>query len=273
MNIHSTLHLNNGVPIPRLGFGVYRSRPGRETEQAVSWALETGYRHIDTAQIYRNEKDVGEAIRKSDIPREEVFITTKIWNNNQGYDKTLRTFDDSLNVMGLEYIDLLLIHWPLEELRKDTWKSLEKLYEEQKCRAIGVSNYTIGHLREMDDYAAIVPAVNQVEFHPYLYQKELLDYCKAKTILIEAYSPLTRGEKLNDQTLVSIARRYNKTSAQILIRWCLQHDLVVLPKSVRRERIVENADVFDFAIAGKDMDILDSLHQNFRVAWDPTEVV
>ena len=272
MHITSTITLNNGVAIPRLGFGVFKSKPGTETENAVAYALITGCRHIDTAQIYRNEKDVGEALRKSEVPRDDFFITTKIWNNNQGYDKTMRTFDESLDVMGLSYIDLLLIHWPLEKLRKETWKALEKLYNEKRCRAIGVSNYTVNHLKEMEDYAEITPAVNQVEFHPFLYQKELLNYCIKKNITLAAYSPLTRGEKLDNETLVSIAGRYNKTPAQILIRWCLQHDLVVLPKSVHRERILENANVFDFEIADADMQILDSLNENFRVAWDPTDV-
>jgi len=272
MNINSTITLNNGVEIPRLGLGVFKSAPGPETENAVLYALEAGYRHIDTAQIYRNEKDVGEAIRKSEIPRDDIFVTTKIWNNNQGYDKTLRTFDESLGVMGFEYIDLLLIHWPLVELRKETWKALEELYKNKKCRAIGVSNYTIRHLKEMSDYAEFMPAVNQVEFHPYLFQKDLLEYCIQKNILIEAYTPLTRGEKLHDDKLLSIARRYKKTPAQILIRWCLQHNLVTLPKSVHRERIIENADVFDFSISDTDMKTVDSFHENFRVAWDPTDV-
>ncbi len=272
MNINSTITLNNGVEIPRLGLGVFKSTPGPETEQAVIYALDAGYRHIDTAQIYRNEKDVGEAIRKSEVQRDDIFVTTKIWNNNQGYDKTLRTFDESLGVMGFEYIDLLLIHWPLEELRKDTWKALEELYKNKKCRAIGVSNYTIRHLQEMDDYAEIMPAVNQVEFHPYLYQKDLLEYCLQKNILIEAYTPLTRGEKLKDENLLAIAKHYEKTPAQILIRWCLQHDLVTLPKSVHRDRIIENADVFDFSISDTDMKMLDSFHENFRVAWDPSDV-
>jgi methylglyoxal/glyoxal reductase len=272
LSIESTIRLNNGVELPRIGLGVYQSKPGPETEQAIIDALNTGYRHIDTAQAYRNEKDVGSAIRKTNIPRHEIFITTKIANNNQGYDKTIRTFSESLEVMGLEYVDMLLIHWPLEEKRRETWPALETIYDEGKTRAIGVSNYMAKHLDDLSTYARVRPAVNQVEFHPFLYLRDLLAYCRSNEIVLEAYSPLTRGKKLNHPTLRSVAAAYGKTPAQVLIRWGLQHDLVVLPKSVRRERIAENAEVFDFALRSDDMETLDSLHENLRVAWDPTIV-
>jgi methylglyoxal/glyoxal reductase len=270
--IDSKIRLNNGVEIPCFGLGVFRAGSGGETRDAVLRALELGYRHVDTAAVYRNERDVGEAIRQSGIPRQDIFVTTKVWNHDHGYNRAVRALDDSLERLGLEYVDLYLIHWPVEILRKDTWRALIALQQEGKCRAIGVSNYTIRHLQEViDQTPEHVPAVNQVEFNPFLYQRDLLAFCRDHGIVVEAYCPLARGKKLGDATLGEVAGRYGKTPAQIMIRWALEHDLVVIPKSVKPVRMAENAHVFDFAIAAEDMARLDALNQDFRVAWDPTD--
>ncbi len=266
----STARLNNGVEMPYLGLGVYLAAPGTEAQNAIRYALETGYRHIDTAKLYGNERDVGIASQKSGIPREEIFITTKLWNSDHGYDQTMRACQESLNELGLSYVDLYLIHWPEEELRIETWKAMITLREEGKCRAIGVSNYTIRHLEELLADSPVVPAVNQVEFSPFLYQKDLLDFCRKNGIQLEAYAPLTRRQKFDHPAITSLAAKYGKTAAQIMIRWPLQHDVVVIPKSANRQRISENADVFDFEISSEDMALLDSLNEDFRVSWDPS---
>ena len=268
--IEPVAKLNNAVMIPCLGLGVYQSPPGQTTQRAVEYALKIGYRHIDTARIYNNESDVGTALRKSGIKREEVFITTKLWNSDHGYDKALRACDESLRRLGLKYLDLYLIHWPVPEIRNESWQALVQLLKDGKCRSIGVSNYTIQHLTEQFDKSEIAPMVNQVEFSPFLYQKQLLDYCEKNKIRVEAYSPLTQGEKLNHQKIQQIAKRHDKTPAQVLIRWSLQHNLVTIPKSVREERIKENSQVFDYNLTNDDMRILDSLNENFRNSWDPT---
>ncbi|HEY7911456.1 MAG TPA: aldo/keto reductase [Blastocatellia bacterium] len=266
----SSIELNNGVEIPTLGLGVYQSGPGAETQQAVRFALDAGYRHIDTASAYGNEKDVGVAISSSRIARHDLFITTKLWNSDHGYEATLRAFDKSRIELGLDYIDLYLIHWPVPGLRMESWRAMEELLDRGLCRAIGVSNYTIRHLDEHLSTSAVAPAVNQVEFSPFLYQKQLLDYCRERNIQIEAYSPLTQGKKLKHRVVKEISRKYGRTPAQILIRWAIEHRLVVIPKSVHRERIEENAQVFDFAISSQDMARLDSLDEGFRTCWDPT---
>jgi methylglyoxal/glyoxal reductase len=263
-------NLNNGVMIPRLGLGVYQSLPGQVTQKAVEYALKIGYRHIDTARIYGNESDVGAALRKSGIKREDAFITTKLWNSDHGYETALKACDDSLKRLGLKYLDLYLIHWPVSEIRNESWTALTKLLKDGKCRSIGVSNYTIQHLTELLEDADVVPMVNQVEFSPFLYQKQLLDYCEKNKIQLEAYSPLTQGEKLNHPRIQQIAKKHDKTPAQVLIRWSLQHNLVTIPKSVREERIRENSQVFDYNLTSEDMRTLDSLDENFRNSWDPT---
>jgi methylglyoxal/glyoxal reductase len=272
LTVKSAVTLNNGVEMPRLGLGVYQAGPGKEAQQAVLWALEAGYRHIDTAKLYGNEADVGIAVRQSGLSREEVFITTKLWNSDHGYDRAIAAFHKSQQKLGLQYIDLYLIHWPVSSLRYESWQALETLLEEGKCRAIGVSNYTIQHLEELLAKANVMPAINQVEFSPYLYQKELLDYCNAHGIQLEAYSPLTKGRQLQDPKLVAIAQKYSKSTAQILIRWALQHDLVVIPKSSKRAHIYDNADVFDFNISQEDMDQLDTFDVNLHTSWDPTAI-
>ncbi|MDO8538271.1 MAG: aldo/keto reductase [archaeon] len=270
MNISSTIRLNNGIKMPFFGLGVYQSKPGSETQQAVKWALEEGYRQVDTAAYYKNEEDVGIAVRESGIKREEIFVTTKL--RNPDHDFPEKAFNESLKKLGLKYVDLYLIHWPVEGKRNAAWKVLEKIYKEGKAKSIGVSNYTIKHLEELLEVADIVPAVNQVEFSPYLYQKELLEYCKKKGIALEAYAPLTRGERLKEPKLMEIAKKYSKTPAQILIRWTLQHELIVIPKSVHKERIQENAKVFDFSISKEDMKKMDSFNENLHTCWNPTNV-
>lgn len=272
MAIDQVVTLNNGVEMPVLGLGVWQVQTGNECRRAVLWALEAGYRHIDTARIYGNEKDVGAAIRDSGLPRAEIFVTTKLWNGDQGYEKALRAFDHSLSALGLEYVDLYLIHWPVPGTREDSWRALQHILEEGRSRAIGVSNYTDRHLAELLSWADVPPAVDQVEFSPYLYQVDLLEYCRGHGIQLEAYSPLTRGRQLKDVKLVNVARRVGHTPAQVLIRWAMQHDLVVIPKSVRHARIVENAAVFDFSLSAEDMAVLDALDESHRFAWDPSAV-
>jgi diketogulonate reductase-like aldo/keto reductase len=271
LKIDTKVKLNNGVEMPVFGLGTYRTS-GKETKDVVLYALEIGYRLIDTARMYENEKEVGEAISQSGIPREELFVTTKLWNSDHGYERALKAFETSLKNLGLEYIDLYLIHWPVEGLRDDSWKALEKLLKEGKCRAIGVSNYMIRHLKELLKNSATIPAVNQVEFSPYLYLKDLLDFCVSHKIQLESYSPLTKGQKLDDPKLKSLASKYSKTPAQMLVRWALQKKVVVIPKSSKRERIKENTEVFDFSISSEDMKVLDSLNQNLHTSWDPTDV-
>lgn len=272
LSLPSNFRLNDGNQIPVLGFGVYQSPPGAKTIESVSTAIQTGYRLIDTAALYQNEADVGAAIRKNRIPRNDLFITTKLWNSDQGYDSTLKAFDNSIKRLGLRYIDLYLIHWPVSDKRLDSWKALERLKNEERCRSIGVSNFTIRHLKELLDHCTIPPAVNQVEFSPFLYQKQLHEFCQKNSIVIEAYSPLTKGDRLGDLQLKNLAKKYGKTTAQILIRWCLQHEVIPLPKSNTPSRIRENAQVFDFEIRTEDMLLLDSLNEDFRTSWNPTDV-
>jgi methylglyoxal/glyoxal reductase len=270
--IQSRIRLNNGVEIPRLGLGVYQSPPGRITQRVVRYALKIGYRHIDTAYIYGNESDVGKALHDSGIHRDEVFITTKLWNTREvGYDSAVLACKESLQRLGLKYIDLYLIHWPVHGIGNNTieiWKAMVNLLREGKARAIGVSNFAIDDLKQILNDSGVVPAVNQVEFHPFLYQKDLLSFCRKNGIQLEAYSPLTRGRRLSHPSIVNIAKKYdNKTPAQILIRWSLQHNLVVIPKSVHEERILENCQVFDFELEDEDMKPLDSLNENLQTVF------
>ena len=290
--IDAKLALNDGRAIPQLGLGVWRIPSGSKCEGAVLAAFEAGYRHIDTASFYGNEESVGAAIRASGISREEIFVATKLWNSDHASPE--RALENSLRRFKLDSVDLYLMHYPVPQ-RLRSWRGLEKLQQQGKARSIGVSNFTIRHLTELLAQTDTVPAVNQVEFHPYLYQRELLEFCVARGIVIEAYSPLTQGERLNDRKLVAMAKRYPKTSpspasrrmklpfvpgasrndgtkstAQILIRWAIQHNLVVIPKSANHSRIRENAEVFDFAISDEDMRALDGFNENLRTCWDPT---
>jgi diketogulonate reductase-like aldo/keto reductase len=271
LTISSTVKLNSGVEMPVLGLGVYQTPPGRVTQEAVKLALKAGYRHIDTASLYGNEEDVGRGVRDSGVPREQVFVTTKLWNSDHGYDSAIRACDRSLRTLGLGYVDLYLIHWPVAELRNETWRALVELRRRGSCRAIGVSNYTVRHLQELLDNSDTIPSVNQVEFNPFLYQEELLRFCSGKGIQLEAYSPLTRGYRLEDPTVLEVARSYSKSPAQVMIRWSLQHGIVVIPKSARPMRIKENSEVFDFEISAADMARLDSLSENLHTDWDPTD--
>jgi methylglyoxal/glyoxal reductase len=267
LTLESRAKLNNGIEIPRLGLGVYQSPPGEITLRAVRYALKIGYRHIDTAELYGNESDVGRAVQESGIPREEIFITTKVWNSHQGYDSTLHACEGSLQRLGLSYVDLYIIHWPVQGLGDETWRAMIKLLHEGKARAIGVSNYSIRELNELLHRSDIVPVVNQVEFHPFLYQEELLRFCKNNKIQLEAYSPLTRGKRLNHPNIVEVAKKYDKTPSQILIRWSLQHDLVVIPKSIHEARIKENSQVFDFQLESNHMNVLNSLNENLYTVF------
>ncbi len=269
MNLSSTVTLNNGVEMPMLGLGVYAPQHNYEIQQAVEWALEAGCRHIDTAAIYGNEREVGESIVASGLLRQEVFVTTKVWNDDQGFDSTLRAFDDSLRKLQLDVIDLYLIHWPVREHRRETWLALEKLYADGRVRAIGVSNYYQPHLGELLEYATVMPAVNQFEFSPYCYLPDVVAYCQQQQIQPEGYAPLVRGQKQHDPRLVAIAGKYGKTTFQVLVRWSLQHGVVTIPKSVKRERIQENFTVFDFTLSPDDMALMDTFHDNTRVGWDP----
>lgn len=258
------------VSIPMLGLGVYQVPP-RDASQATKLALETGYRHIDSAALYRNEQAVGRAVRESGIPREQIFVTTKVWNSDQGYQNTLRAFDRSLNELGLGYVDLYLVHSPMPaESRLDTWKAMEDILRSGKAKAIGVSNYGVHHLKELFANCKIRPSVNQIQLHPFGTHEQLVKFCEKEGIVLEAYSPLTQGRRLNDRTLVKIAKEYNKSPAQILIRWCLQKNFVVLPKSVTPQRILENSQVFDFNISDENMAKLDGLDEGWYCGWDPT---
>jgi diketogulonate reductase-like aldo/keto reductase len=259
--------------IPAIGLGVYKSEPGPVTENAVLDALRIGYRHIDTASIYNNEADVGAAIAGSGIDRGEVFITTKVWNDDHGYDETLTAFDRSLDQLGLGYVDLYLIHWPVPVLRLDTWRALEWLTLDGRVRDIGVSNFMVRHLGEILEHTTVVPAVNQIELSPYNYRSRLdtVDLCREQGIVLEAYSPLTKGRKLDDPVLGEVGARYGKTPAQVLIRWGLDKGFVVTPKSVHTERIAENFDVFDFRLEESDIERLDDLDEGLATGWDPTE--
>jgi diketogulonate reductase-like aldo/keto reductase len=238
-------------------------------------ALKAGYRHIDTAALYGNEADVGRAVRDSvselGLTRESIFVTTKLWNSDHGFERAKKACRESYDRLGLGPIDLYLIHWPVARKREESWRALIDLKREGLIRSIGVSNYTIRHLQELLDTSGVVPSVNQVEFSPFLFQKELLEFCVSKGIRLEAYSPLTRGERLEDERLLKLAKKYGRTPAQLLIRWCLEHDVIVLPKSNTPARILENASVFDFTIDSRDLDEMDSWNEDYRASWDPTD--
>ena len=267
LTLDSRAMLNNGIEIPYLGLGGYQSPPGETTRRAVRYALKIGYRHIDTAQLYANETDVGRAVLESGISREEIFITTKVWNSYQGYDSTLQACEGSLRRLGLSYVDLYLIHWPVEGVSDETWRAMIKLWRQGKAHAIVVSDYSISQLRDLLQNSDIVPAVNQVEFHPFLYQQELLRFCKINRIQLEAYSPLTRAKRLNHQNILDVAKKYGKTPAQVLIRWILQHDIIAIPKSIHEERIHENSQVFSFRLEPEDMKLLNSLNENLSTLF------
>lgn len=266
------LKLNNGVAIPQLGFGVFRAADGAETENAVRWALEAGYRHIDTAKIYGNEASVGRAMRASGLKREEIFLTTKLWTTDVREGRTRAAFEESLDQLGTDYVDLYLIHWPAEGFAQ-AWAEMEKLYGEGKIRAIGVSNFHQHHLEELAKTATVKPAVNQIESHPYLTNQPLIDYCRGQGIDVEVWSPLGgslgKADILHDATILALAQKYGKSAAQIALRWHLQRGVIVMPKSVHRERIAANLDIFDFALSEEDMAAVSALNRDLRVGSHP----
>lgn len=272
-HLQDCVTLNNGVQMPWLGLGVFKAKEGEEVVQAVKAAIRAGYRSIDTASAYRNEEGVGqgvrEALQENGLQRKDVFITSKVWNSDQGFETTLKSFDDSLKRLGLDYLDLFLVHWPVKGKYKETYRALEKVYAEGKVRAIGVSNFQIHHLEDLLSEAKVVPAVNQVEFHPYLSQKELLRYCTEKGIQLEAWSPLGQGHLLEHELLKGIASKYGKTVAQVILRWDVQLGVVTIPKSIREARIIENADIFDFELSAEEMQAIDGLNRNQRFGSDP----
>ncbi len=266
-----TVRLSNGLEMPVLGLGTYRSR-GEECVQAVRWALGEGYRLIDTSLAYWNEPEVARGIEESGVPRDQVFITSKLENDDHGYDSTQAAIERTLSNLRTDYLDLYLIHWPVSDLRADTWRAMEELYRQGKAKAIGVSNYTIRHLREMKDYAEVTPAVNQCEFHPFLYQRELLDYCTAKGIQFECYSPLAKASRLDDPTLNEIGHAHERTAAQVMLRWETQLGCVAIPKSVHREWIAENLSIFDFELSAEEMERISVLDEDRHLDWDPRSV-
>ncbi|MEU6096369.1 aldo/keto reductase [Streptomyces sp. NPDC047079] len=263
--------LNNGVEMPQLGFGVWQV-PDDEAESAVATALEAGYRSIDTAAIYGNEEGVGKAVAASGVPRQDLFITTKLWNSDQGYDSTLRAFDTSLKKLGLEYVDLYLIHWPMPSRGTfvETYKAFEKIYADGRAKAIGVSNFLPEHLRALIDATSVIPAVDQIELHPHLQQHAARDYHAEQGIATEAWSPLGQGRGLLEvPAIVAIAQKHNRTPAQVVLRWHLQLGNVVIPKSVTPSRIKENIEVFDFSLDTEDMAAISALNEDRRLGPDP----
>ena len=271
LTIQSRVKLNNGVEMPQFGLGVWQIPAGAPTRRAVKAALEAGYRLIDTAKFYGNEADVGAAVRESGLPRDDVFITTKLWNDDHGYETALAAFEASRKRLGFPTVDLYLIHWPVPGLRRETWRAFERILREGKARAIGVSNYMVPHLEELLASAEVVPAANQIELSPFLYPRDVVEFCARHKIAVEAYSPLTKGHRLRDPRLGGIAQKYRKSVPQVLIRWGLQHGFIEIPKSAKPDHIRENAEVFDFEIGAEDMRVLDSLAEGLHMAWDPTD--
>ncbi len=260
--------------MPQIGFGTWEVAPDEAAKRAVANALEVGYRIVDTAKIYGNEQGVGEAIRESGIPREDLFITTKLWNDDQGYDRTLKACQKSLDKLGLDYLDLYLIHWPATSKRHDSWRAFEQLHKDGLIKATGVSNYTIDHLEDLATRSQLTPSVNQVELHPFIYeeQKSLLKYCRQQNILIEAYSPLNRISSGSDGVVENLANKLGKTPQQLALRWCIQHGTLPLPRSTNPDHTRSNFKALDFELNSKDMQALDSLSDGERVTWDPANM-
>lgn len=272
-HLQDTTTLHNGVKMPWLGLGVFKVEEGPELVNAVKTAIKHGYRSIDTASIYGNEEGVGQGIREgikeAGITRDELFVTSKVWNADLGYESTIAAFETSLKKLGLEKLDLYLIHWPVEGKYKEAWKALETLYKEGKVRAIGVSNFQVHHLEDLMKEAEIKPMINQVELHPRLTQEEVRAFCAKHHIQVEAWSPLMQGQLLDNEELKQIANKYQKSIAQVIIRWDLQTGIVTIPKSTKENRIIENAAVFDFELTEEDMKTINALNQNLRIGPDP----
>ena len=272
-NLQDTTTLNNGVKMPWLGLGVFKVEEGPELVNAVKTAIKHGYRSIDTAAIYGNEEGVGngiqEGLKEAGILREDLFVTSKVWNEDLGYESTLAAYETSLKKLGLDYLDLYLIHWPVEGKYKDAWRALETLYKEGRVKAIGVSNFQVHHLEDLMKDAEIKPVINQVELHPRLTQKELKAFCQDNNIQLEAWSPLMQGQLLDNEVLKEIAAKHNKSVAQVIVRWDLQNGVMTIPKSTKEHRIVENVDLFDFELTQEELEVIDGLNQNHRVGPDP----
>lgn len=273
-NMNNTIKLNNGIEMPKLGLGVFRVVDSDELVNAVKVAIKNGYRSIDGAAIYGNEEAMGEGIRQgikeAGISREDLFITSKVWNADLGYESTIAAYEASLNRIGVEYLDLYLIHWPVEGKYKEAWKAMEYLYKQGRVKAIGVCNFQVHHLEDLLKEAEIKPVINQVELHPYLSQKEVREFCESNNIQVEAWSPLMAGNGLlEDETLKEIANKYNKTTAQIVLRWDLQSHVITIPKSTNEGRLLQNIDIFDFELSKEDMEKIDSLNKGLRVGPDP----
>lgn len=259
LSITSSIKLNSGYNMPLFGLGTWDLR-GQKLKQAVEWSFDIGYRHFDTATYYQNEKELGEVLSQSNIPREEQFIVSKLWPRDFGYKRSKQAIDKSLEQLQIKYLDLYLIHWPSDKKRTDaSWKGLLDLYAEGLSKSIGVSNYSIDALEHLKSLGATIPAVNQVQFHPFNFDEELLDYCKSENIALVAYSPLVEAKRMKDERLIEISNIYNKSVAQILLRWGLQNGVTVIPKSSNKDRLRENASIFDFEINNQDMEILNSL--------------
>ncbi|WP_298831752.1 aldo/keto reductase [uncultured Planococcus sp.] len=272
-NLQDTTTLHNGVKMPWFGLGVFKVSEGAEVIDAVRTAIANGYRSIDTAAAYGNEEGVGQGIREgmkeAGISREELFITSKVWNSDLGYESTMAAYETSLKNLGLDYLDLYLIHWPVEGKYKEAWRALETLYKDGRVKAIGVSNFHVHHLEELLKDAEITPMINQVEFHPHLTQEELRSFCKEHDIQLEAWSPLMQGKLLDHPLLVEIAAKTEKTVAQVILRWDLQNGVVTIPKSIKEARIIQNSQIFDFELTEDDMERISALNENQRVGPDP----
>lgn len=269
LSLDTTVLLHGDVAIPQLGFGVFKVDEGNEVEAAIAEAFDVGYRHIDTATIYRNEEGVGRAIAASGIPRSQLFITTKLWNSDQGYESALAAIDANLSRLGLGYVDLYLVHWPKPEHTQETWRAMEEIQASGKARAIGVSNFLPGHLDQLLEHATVPPSINQIEFHPHLQSPDLVDYCLGHDIVIEAWSPLKAGHIIDDDELAAIAVAHGVSVAQVVLRWVLQRGIVAIPKSVTPSRIASNADLYGFELSDSEVARINAMERNDRVGPDP----
>jgi methylglyoxal/glyoxal reductase len=269
VSLADTVRIARGVAINRLGLGTYRADEGPDVEREVRYGLDLGYRTIDTAALYGNEHSVGKAMRHSGVAREDVFLTTKLWNNDQGYDSALRAFEVSLERLGFDYVDLYLVHWPNDGKMRDTWRAMEEILASGRTRAIGVCNFLVHHLETLSAFANVVPALNQIEHHPRLQQPGLVAYCHEHGIVVQAWAPIMRGKVMLVPEIVQIAQAHRKTPAQVTLRWILQRGVITIPKSVHERRIAENADIYDFELSSAEMAIIDSLDRGERIGPDP----